>query len=108
MFAVVPLKVLIWLGIILSKLFDDVLANVTVIFLHLRGQSQLILRGYTGRFTALSQKIEYELRDVATGNWNMFNSTSDHIAFRTRNYVSDTITGVNDCAGQCSVCDSVR
>lgn len=60
-FTVVPLEVLIRLGIILSELLNNVLANVTVIFLHFRGKSQMIFRGHRAHFTALSQKIEHEL-----------------------------------------------
>ena len=59
----------------------------------------MIIWRSSAHFTAFSQKIKHELRDIATGNGNMFDSTSDHIALRTRNDVGDTVTRVDDCAG---------
>lgn len=108
MFPIIPFKVLVWLRIIFPKLFHDVLAHIAIILLDLRCNSQLIF-GWDGcHLTALPQEVQHELRDISSGNWDVFYGTSDNVSFRAGYDVGDTVARVNNCARQCPVYHAIR
>jgi len=107
MLAIKSLKILVWLRIVLSELPNDILAHITIILLHLSRNLQLILRRYIDSLSTLSHQIQHKLRDIASGDWDVFDGTSNDVSLCTRNNVRDTIPGVDDCASEGAVDDSV-
>jgi hypothetical protein len=55
MLTLISLKVFVGFRVVFPKLFDDVLARVTVVFLHSAGYPQLIFRWNGSHFTTLTQ-----------------------------------------------------
>ncbi len=100
MLAIEPLEKLVRLRIVLPEFLDYVLAHIRIILLDLPGNLQLVFRWHMRHLSALSHQIEHELRDVSSGNWDMLDSATDDIALRTRDDVSDTVTGIDDRASQ--------
>lgn len=103
-----PLEILVWLRIILPELLHNVLTHIAEVLLHFPCNLQLILRRNIDSLSTLSHQVQYELGDVASGDGDVLNGTSDDVPFCTRDNVRDTVSGINDCASESAVCDSVR
>jgi hypothetical protein len=84
--------------LMLSEFPHNVLAHVTIIFFHLRGDFQLILRRNSSHFSTFTQEVKYELRDVPSGDGNVLDSAADNVAISDGNDVRDTVARVDDCA----------
>ena len=104
----VTLEVLVRLCIILAELFDDILADITVVLFHLGCNFQVLLGRNIGRLSTLTQQVQHELCNITASNGDVLDGTTDNIAFGARNDVCDTITRVNDRAGECTISDAVR
>ena len=103
--ALIPRKELVRLLVVLPELLDDVLAHVAVLLLDLAGNLELVLGRDVDHFAALTEEVEHELRDVAAGDGDVLDCGADHIALSDGYDVRDTVTGVNDGAGQGALCD---
>lgn len=103
----VALEVLVWLRVVLSELLDNVLADVTVVFLYFGRDLQVLLRGDVDHLSTFTQEVEHELRDVTTGDGDVLDGTADDIAFRARNNMSNAVSRVDDSSSERSVCDTV-
>ena len=88
----ITFKELVRLNVILPELLHDILAHIRVVLLDLSSNLQLVFRGHSNHIPSLSDKVQYELCNVTTGDGYMLDGTSDDIPFGTRNDVSDTIT----------------
>ncbi len=108
MLAVVPLEILVRLHIVLPELLDDILTHVRIVFLDPPGDFQLVFGRYLRHLTTLSHQVKYELRDVSSGNRDMFDGTADHIALGTRDNMGHAVARVDDSARERTVCDAVR
>ena len=64
--------------------------------------------GTGDHLTAFAHEVQYELRDVATGDGDVLDRASDDIALSAGDDVRDTITRVDDRACQRPVRDAVR
>lgn len=107
MLALVPFKVLQRILVILPKLPDDILTHVTIIFLHLASDAELVLRGYRRHLSTLPHQIEHELGDIATSNGDMFDRAPNDVPLGTGDDVSDTVPGVDDSSSECAIGDAV-
>jgi hypothetical protein len=107
MLSIKSLKILVRLRIVLPELPDDILAHITIILLHFSGNLQLILRRYIDSLSTLSHQVQHKLRDIASGDWDVLDGTSNDVPLCTRDNVCDTIPGIDDCAGESAVGDSV-
>jgi len=103
MLALEPRKVLERVHIVLSEFFDDILAHVAVVLLDLASDLELVLRRNARHLPTLSEQVQDELANVATGNGDMLDGRANNVAFGHRDDVGDTITRVDDCAGECAV-----
>lgn len=108
MLAIVTFKVFQRFLVVFPKLSNDILANVAIVLLHLSCDLQLILRRDIHHFSALPHQVENELRNVATSNGDVFNRTSNDIAFGARDNMGDTVTRIDDCSSEGTICNSVR
>ena len=106
--SLITFKELVWFDVILPELFHDILANIRVVLLNLSSKLQLVFRGYSNHISSLTNKVQYELGNVTTGDGYMLDGTSDDIPFGTRNDMSYTITRVDDSSSECTVGDTVR
>ena len=107
MLPIIPLKMLIWLRIILPKLPDDILTHITVILLHLPCDLQLIFRRNVNGLPTLSHQVQYELRDITSSDGDVLDGAPNDVPFGARNNVRDTVSRVDDCSGERAVGDSV-
>lgn len=62
------LEVLVRFRIILPELLHDILTHIAVVLLHFTSDLQLILRRNSRHLAPLTQEVEHELGDVATGD----------------------------------------
>lgn len=108
MFSLIPLKVLVRLRVILPELLHNILTHITIVLLHLPSHLQLVLRRNSSHLTTLSHEVEHELGDIATGDGYVLDGGADDIALSTGNDVSDTVSGIDNGAGESAVCDAVR
>jgi len=74
MLALEPRKVLERVHIVLPKFLNDVLAHVAVVLLDLSSDLELVLRRNARHLSTLSEQVEDELADVATGNGDVLDS----------------------------------
>jgi hypothetical protein len=98
---------LVWLGVVLPELLDDILANVAVVFFDLAGDLELVLGGHSRHLSTLPHEVQNELRDVTSGDWNVLDCTSDDIPLSARDNVGDAISRVNDCSRKRAIGDSI-
>jgi|SRR6266403_105877 len=108
MLAVVPFEILVGLHIILSELFDDILTHICIVFLDLPGDFQLVFGRYLRHLATLSHQVEYELRDISSGNWDVFDGAADHIALGAGDNMRNAVARVDDSASERTVCDAIR
>ena len=101
--AVVLLEVLPRLAIVLPVLLHDILANVRVALLDSLRDLELILRRHIGHLASFSQQRLHKGSDVSPGNRDMLDRRPNNVTFRTRDNVRDTVSGVDDCAGEGAV-----
>lgn len=85
-------KVLVWVGIVLLELLDDVLADVGVVFFDLLGttrqvrllicdlHSELVLWGDLRSLPSVSQKLLDKAGNVSSGNGDVFDRRSDNVS----------------------------
>ena len=90
--SLITFKELVWLNVILPELFHDILAYIRIVLLDLSSNLQLVFRRNSNHIPSLTNKVQYELGNVTTGDGYMLDGTSDDIPFGTRNHVSNTIT----------------
>lgn len=107
MLALEPLKVFIRLLIIFPKFPDDVLADITVILLHLTRDLEVVLRRHSRHLAPLSHQIEHELGDITPGDRDMLDRAPNDIAFRAGNNVRHAVARVDDGAGESAVSHAV-
>ena len=107
MLSIKPFKILVWLRIVLPKLPDDILTHIAIILLHLSRNLQLILRWHIDSLPTLSHQVQHKLRDIAPGDWDVLDCTSNDVPFRTRDNVRDTIPGVDNSSSERTIGDSV-
>lgn len=61
-------KVLVWIGIILLKLLDDILTNIGVVFFNLFGYPKLVLGGNLCAFTPVTQELLHKVGNISASN----------------------------------------
>src|SRR5258708_33058600 len=96
MLSIISLKVLVRLLVILPKLFDDILAHVTIVFLNLGSDLHLIFRGDGSHFPSFTHQIQHEVCDVPPSDGDMLDSAANHVALRTGYDVRHTVPRVDD------------
>lgn len=96
------MEILIRFLVILPKLFDNILAHVTIIFLDLGSDLHLILRRDGGHLPAFTHQVQHELCDVPPSDGNVLDSAADHVALCTRYDMGHTVARVDDRACECS------
>jgi hypothetical protein len=105
-FSIISLEVLQRIFIVFPKLPHDILAHIAIILLHLPRDFQLVLRRHIHHFTALTHKIENELRYVASSDGNVLDCTPDNVPLGAGDDVGDAIAGVDDGAGERAIGDA--
>ena len=107
MLALVSCKVLVRLLVVLPELLHDVLAHVAVLLLDLARNLELVLGRHVRHLAALAHEVEHELGDVASGNGDVLDRAPDNVPLRAGDDVRDTVAGVDDSAGEGTVCNAV-
>ncbi len=107
MLTLIPLKVLVWLDVVLPELFDDILAHIAERLFHLSRDFQLILWRNSSHLASLPKEVQHKLGNVPSCNRDMFDSTSDDVSFCAGDNMSNAITRINNGPGKSTVCDSV-
>lgn len=102
-----PLKILVWLRIVLSEFLHDILAYIAEVFLDFRCNLQLVLRRDVDSLSSFSQQIENELGDIAACDGDVLNRTADNVPFCAGNNVCDTVSRVNNGPSEGAVGDTV-
>ena len=80
------------------ELLDDVRAYIAVFLLDLLGGLQRAIR-----LSPVSQQGLYEIGDVTASDGNGLDGGADDVSFGDRDDVRDTITGIDNSAGQRAV-----
>lgn len=73
-------EVLVWIGIILLELLDDILTNIGVVLFDLFSYSKLVLRGDVCTFTPVSQELLHKIGDVSASNGDVLYRRANNIA----------------------------
>lgn len=107
MFPLKPFEVVVRIDIVLPKLSNDVLTDITVILLDLLRNLKLILRRDNNRLSALAKESLHETGDITTGDRNMLDCASNDITLRAGNNVRDTIARIDDCSRESAVGDFI-
>ena len=108
MLAIEPLEIFVRLRIVLPKFFDYILAYIRMILLDFPSNLKLIFRWHLRHLSTLSHQIEYELRDVSSGNGDVLDGAADDVSLRTRNNVGDTVTRIDNGTRERAVGDAIR
>ena len=106
-FSLVPFKVLVRLLVVFSELSDDILAHITVVFLHFACNPQLVLRWNVGHFSSFSHQIKHELRDIAASDRDVFDRAANDVPLSARNNVGDTVARINDSSCECAIGNAI-
>lgn len=107
MFSLKSLEILVRLRVVFPELLDDILANVTVVFLDLSCHPQLVLRRNGSHLSTLSQQVEDELADISASDRDMLDSAADNVSFGAGYDVRHTISRVYNGTRESTVCDTV-
>lgn len=105
--ALESLKVFVGLFIIFPELSDDILAHIAVILFNLARNLEMVFRRNGRHLAPLSHQVKHELRNVTPSDGNVLDSTPNDITFGTGDNMSYTVAGVDNCARQSTINDTV-
>lgn len=92
-------EVIIGVHIVLPELFDNILADIAVVFFDGTGNDHLIFWWDDGRLSSFSEKVLHEGADIASSNWNVLDGRSDNIALSLNSRLLDPATVQNSGPG---------